>query len=206
MRRLTRHIYTIASFSFLCFLVISMMLDIQVDASPQVTVPNAHLQSTPTPMPDAQWNMPGGGSESDWEVYITGSDISGIAPDGNAIWAASNGGLLLWERDTGSVTQYLAPRFPLPSNDLSQVLLHAGKLYISSNKFISAEGGHQRIVWMTKQLKEEVGARLEERLKTNGKDDLFEKIATEEDAEEPEKLVEYLQKVGHPALEMDPMF
>jgi acetyl-CoA synthase len=81
-----------------------------------------------------------------------------------------------------------------------------GKLYISSNKFISAEGGHQRIVWMTKQLKDEVGARLGERLKANGKADLFDKIATEEDAEEPEKLVEYLQKVAHPALEMDPMF
>jgi acetyl-CoA synthase len=35
---------------------------------------------------------------------------------------------------------------------------------------------------------------------------LFEKIATEEDAEDPEALVEYLTKVGHPALEMDPIF
>ena len=36
--------------------------------------------------------------------------------------------------------------------------------------------------------------------------DLYDKIATEEDAEEPEKLLEYLQNVGHPALEMDPLF
>lgn len=81
-----------------------------------------------------------------------------------------------------------------------------GKLYISSKKFISAEGGHQRIVWMTKQLKEEVGSRLEERLKENGTEDLLFKIATEEDAEEPEQLVAYLEKVSHPALTMDPMF
>ncbi len=81
-----------------------------------------------------------------------------------------------------------------------------GKLYISSNKFISADGGHQRIVWMSKLLKEEVSPRLEERLKLDGVEDLFAKIATEEDAEEPDKLVTYLEKVSHPALEMEPMF
>ena len=81
-----------------------------------------------------------------------------------------------------------------------------GKLYISSNKFISAEGGHQRIVWMSKQLKEEVSPRLEERLKLDGVADLFDKIATEENAEEPDKLVTFLEKVSHPALEMEEMF
>jgi len=81
-----------------------------------------------------------------------------------------------------------------------------GKMYISSNKFISAEGGQQRIVWMPKQLKDEVGPRLSERLAKNGIPDLFDKIATEEDAEEPDQLVAYLEKVKHPALEMDPMF
>jgi acetyl-CoA synthase len=81
-----------------------------------------------------------------------------------------------------------------------------GKLYISSNKFISAEGGHKRIVWMTKQLKEEVGPRLEEKLNSSGLTDLFTKIATEEDAEEPDKLVTFLEKVSHPALKMDEMF
>jgi acetyl-CoA synthase len=81
-----------------------------------------------------------------------------------------------------------------------------GKLYISSPKFISAEGGHQRIVWMSKQLKEEVEDRLRPQLEREGLTELFEKIATEEDAEEPDVLVEYLQRVSHPALEMDMMF
>ncbi|MGQ9615699.1 MAG: acetyl-CoA decarbonylase/synthase complex subunit alpha/beta [Spirochaetota bacterium] len=81
-----------------------------------------------------------------------------------------------------------------------------GKLYISSPKFISAEGGHKRIVWMTKQLKEEVGERLKPVLGKMGIPELFDKIATEEDAEDPEKLVEFLQKVGHPVLEMEPLF
>ena len=81
-----------------------------------------------------------------------------------------------------------------------------GKLYISSPKFISGEGGHTRIVWMSKQLKDEIADRLKPQLEKEGLADLFEKIATEEHAEEPEKLLEYLQEVGHPALEMDPLF
>ena len=80
-----------------------------------------------------------------------------------------------------------------------------GKMYISSPKFISAEGGQKRIVWMPKQLKDEVGERLRALFAKQGADDLFEKIATEENAEDPEKLVEYLQKMNHPALTMDPI-
>jgi len=78
-----------------------------------------------------------------------------------------------------------------------------GKLYISSPKFISAEGGQKRIVWMPKQLKEGIAERLKPQLEKMKLPDLFDKIATEENAEEPEKLLEYLQKVGHPALEME---
>jgi acetyl-CoA synthase len=81
-----------------------------------------------------------------------------------------------------------------------------GKIYISSPKFVSAEGGQQRIVWMSKQLKEEVGERFKGQLDEMGLTDLYEKIATEEDAEEPEQLVEYLQKVNHPALAMESIF
>jgi len=81
-----------------------------------------------------------------------------------------------------------------------------GKLYISSPKFISAEGGIERVVWMPKALKEEVSERLQERLKTIGKEDLLDKIATEDDAEMPDQLLEHLEKVQHPALAMDPLF
>ncbi|UCB47101.1 MAG: CO dehydrogenase/CO-methylating acetyl-CoA synthase complex subunit beta [Spirochaetota bacterium] len=81
-----------------------------------------------------------------------------------------------------------------------------GKLYISSPKFISAEGGQKRIVWMSKQLKEEIAERFKAQLEQLGISDLYDKIATEEDAEDPEKLVDFLQKVGHPALEMESLF
>jgi len=59
---------------------------------------------------------------------------------------------------------------------------------------------------MPKQLKEEVGERLKAQLEKMGLEDLLDKIATEEDAEDPEKLVEYLTKAGHPALEMESLF
>ncbi|MGD9200735.1 MAG: acetyl-CoA decarbonylase/synthase complex subunit alpha/beta [Chitinispirillia bacterium] len=81
-----------------------------------------------------------------------------------------------------------------------------GKLYISSPKFISAEGGQKRIVWMPKQLKEEVEERLRVQLEKIGCPDLFDKIATEDNAEDPEKLMEYLQSVSHPVFEMDDLF
>ena len=81
-----------------------------------------------------------------------------------------------------------------------------GKLYISSPKFISGEGGHQRIVWMTKQLKEEVAERMMPQLEKEGLVDLWDKIAAEEEAEMPDQLVEYLAKVSHPALEMESLF
>ena len=81
-----------------------------------------------------------------------------------------------------------------------------GKLYLSSPKFISAEGGQQRIVWMPKQLKEEVADRLRDRLQHMGIPDLFDLIATEEDAEDIETLLDHLTKIQHPALTMDPLF
>jgi len=59
---------------------------------------------------------------------------------------------------------------------------------------------------MPKALKEEISDRLKPRLEEIGKPELFDKIATEEDAEEPDALVEFLQKVEHPALTMEAMF
>ncbi len=80
-----------------------------------------------------------------------------------------------------------------------------GKLYITSPKFISAEGGIERVVWMPKALKEEIADRLKARLEEIGKPELYDMIATEDDAEEPAALVEFLQKVGHPAMAMAAM-
>ncbi len=82
------------------------------------------------------------------------------------------------------------------------------KHYISSKKFIFAEGGVQRIVWMPKALKDDVKEQLIKRADELGLggEAFFDKIADETHGETEEEIMEYITKVGHPALEMDEMF
>ncbi|MCX5686970.1 MAG: CO dehydrogenase/CO-methylating acetyl-CoA synthase complex subunit beta, partial [Candidatus Omnitrophica bacterium] len=81
--------------------------------------------------------------------------------------------------------------------------LGVGRLYITSKKFISAEGGLKRVVWMPKELKEALADKLKERSKELGLPDLFDKIADETIATDAAALVAYLGQVKHPALSMD---
>jgi acetyl-CoA synthase len=83
--------------------------------------------------------------------------------------------------------------------------LGVGKLYILSKKFISAEGGLKRLVWMPKELKELLGERLKKLCIEIGEPDLLEKIADEGVATTSEELLAFLEKVKHPALSMDPL-
>jgi acetyl-CoA synthase len=83
--------------------------------------------------------------------------------------------------------------------------LGVGKLYILSKKFISAEGGLKRVVWMPKELKEILGDKLKKRAGELGMSDLLDKIADESVATSSEDLLVYLEKVAHPALTMDPI-
>ncbi|MHC5018175.1 MAG: acetyl-CoA decarbonylase/synthase complex subunit alpha/beta [Planctomycetota bacterium] len=82
------------------------------------------------------------------------------------------------------------------------------KHYISSKKFISAEGGITRIVWMPTALKEEVRAALGERAQEAGLDAtaFLDMIADETTATTEEEVMEFLSSNGHPALALDPMF
>jgi acetyl-CoA synthase len=83
--------------------------------------------------------------------------------------------------------------------------LGVGRLYITSRKFISAEGGLKRVLWMPKELKEALKDRITERAKEIGDPDLYDKIADETSATSSEQLLPYLEKVGHPALTMPPL-
>jgi len=79
------------------------------------------------------------------------------------------------------------------------------KGYILSERFLQAEGGIGRLVWMPRILKEELGDRLKARLAAAGLADLFEKIGDEETAPTLERLVEFLSLHEHPALSMSPL-
>lgn len=83
--------------------------------------------------------------------------------------------------------------------------LGIGKLYITSRKFISAEGGFLRIVWMPKELKEELREKLEKRAREEKFPDFLEKISDETIATTMEELIPFLKKIKHPALQMPPI-
>ena len=81
-----------------------------------------------------------------------------------------------------------------------------GKHFIASKKFMKAEGGVARIVWMPKDLKEQVADRLNATAKElYGIDNFTDMIGDETIAEDPETLLEFLTEKGHPALGMEPM-
>jgi len=80
-----------------------------------------------------------------------------------------------------------------------------GRRYLVSRKFISADGGFLRILWMPKDLKEAMKEELQKRSEELGVPDFPSKIADETVARTPEELTEWIAKVRHPALTMEPM-
>ena len=80
-----------------------------------------------------------------------------------------------------------------------------GRKYLVSRKFITADGGFVRIVWMPKDLKNAMRGDLEKRAEELGVAGFADKIGDETVARTPEELLEWLRKVDHPALKMPPM-
>ena len=79
------------------------------------------------------------------------------------------------------------------------------KFNITQKKFLAAEGGIKRLVWMPKMLKEEIWDRLVERAKEIGIPDLPNMIADETIGITEEEILPFLQEKGHPALTMEPL-
>ncbi|MFH1419347.1 MAG: acetyl-CoA decarbonylase/synthase complex subunit alpha/beta [Planctomycetota bacterium] len=80
-----------------------------------------------------------------------------------------------------------------------------GKAFLGSRKFLAADGGFPRVVWMTKELKDLVREDFSKRAAEAGHPDLLDKIADETIATDPHAIREYLEKVEHPALDMPDM-
>ena len=81
-----------------------------------------------------------------------------------------------------------------------------GKHFISSKKFMRAEGGPGRIVWLPKALKEQVAEHLNETAKElYGIDNFTDMIADETVTEDMEELYAFLTEKGHPVLSMEPL-
>ena len=76
---------------------------------------------------------------------------------------------------------------------------------ITQKKFLAAEGGIKRLVWMPKVLKETIKERLEKRAEEIGIPNLPEMIADETVGITEEEILKFLQEKGHPALTMEPI-
>ena len=81
-----------------------------------------------------------------------------------------------------------------------------GRAYVLSRKFIRADGGLARVVWMPKELKEYLGDELRKRAEEEGLGaDFVDKIADETVGTTVEEILPFLEEKGHPALTMEPL-
>ncbi|MEJ2149565.1 MAG: CO dehydrogenase/CO-methylating acetyl-CoA synthase complex subunit beta [Chloroflexota bacterium] len=85
-------------------------------------------------------------------------------------------------------------------------VMGVGKYYLISPKFISADGGFKRIVWMSSFLKESMADEMRVAAEREGMPDLLDKIADERSVTTVEDLLAWLEQHNHPALVMDPIF
>ncbi|MDH4143414.1 MAG: CO dehydrogenase/CO-methylating acetyl-CoA synthase complex subunit beta, partial [Chloroflexota bacterium] len=80
--------------------------------------------------------------------------------------------------------------------------LGVGRLYLTSRKFIPADGGLQRLVWMPRELKDALRERLVARSVEIEDEAFVDRIADETVATTTEELVAFLERAQHPALTM----
>lgn len=85
-------------------------------------------------------------------------------------------------------------------------VMGVGKYYLISPKFISADGGFKRVVWMSSVLKETMSDEFKAVAEREGDPDLLEKIADERSVSTVDELLAWLEAHNHPAMVMEPMF
>ncbi|MBU4414137.1 MAG: CO dehydrogenase/CO-methylating acetyl-CoA synthase complex subunit beta [Desulfobacteraceae bacterium] len=83
--------------------------------------------------------------------------------------------------------------------------LGVSKHYICSRKFLMAEGGLKRVVWLPKMLKEELAERMKPICEEMGIPDFPDMIADETIGTTEEEILPFLEEKGHPAFTMDPL-
>ncbi len=79
------------------------------------------------------------------------------------------------------------------------------KRAVGTPKFISAEGGWRRIVWMNYALREELRPILENLAAEADVPGFADMIATEQNSLDENEILQFLEGAGHPVLTMEPM-
>jgi len=85
-------------------------------------------------------------------------------------------------------------------------VMGVGKYYLTSPKFITADGGFKRIVWMSSVLKEMMSDEFKIVAEREGDPDLLNKIADERNVTTVDELLTWLAEHEHPAMAMESMF
>ncbi len=81
-----------------------------------------------------------------------------------------------------------------------------GRHFIASKKFLAAEGGIERIVWMPKELKDDVAERLNKTaFELYGIENFADMVADETVTCDAEELIAWLTEKGHPVLGLEPL-
>jgi acetyl-CoA synthase len=84
-------------------------------------------------------------------------------------------------------------------------VMGVGKFYLTSPKFISADGGFKRVVWMSSFLKDSMAAELAAVAEREGIPNLIDLIADERKVTSVDELVDWVEEVKHPVREMGVM-
>jgi acetyl-CoA synthase len=85
-------------------------------------------------------------------------------------------------------------------------VMGVGKYYLISPKFISADGGFKRVVWMSSVLKDSMADEFKAVAEREGDPDLIGKIADERSVSTVEELLAWLEAHEHPAVVMESMY
>jgi acetyl-CoA synthase len=85
-------------------------------------------------------------------------------------------------------------------------VMGVGKFYLISPKFISADGGFKRVVWMSSVLKETMAEEFKTVAEREGDPDLLSRIADERSVTTVDELLAWMEEHNHPALAMEMMF
>jgi acetyl-CoA synthase len=85
-------------------------------------------------------------------------------------------------------------------------VMGVGKYFLTSPKFVRADGGFKRVVWMSSILKETMASELAAVAEREGDAELINRIADERNVTTVEELTAWLEEHQHPALTMPPIF
>lgn len=84
-------------------------------------------------------------------------------------------------------------------------VMGVGKFYLLSPKFISADGGFKRIVWMSKNLKASMRGELSAVAEREGVPDLIDRIADSDSVTSVEELEAWVKEKDHPVQDLPSM-